>query len=445
MSDFELPPLELQGTPPAFGHEMLKYFCFEEGYVNLNHGSYGSLPVPVFDYCTKVARSIEANPDKFVRIALPNVLRGLRERMAPFVGAQPDEVVFVQNASHGINTVLRNLEWHPGDIIVSATTTYNAVERVIHYLHDITPHPSLSVAPLNFPNTRAQIINDFRKHIQILVADIAVRQKDVKDGSKLKIVAVIDSLVSNPGIYLPWKEMVKICRAEGVWTVVDAAHSLGQEVDITLNEVNPDFWVSNCHKWLYAKRGCAILYVPKRNQHLIKSPIPTPFSYHSPDDPEPSNFIEMFGWTGTIDHTPCLSVHAALDFRAWLGGEHKINDYCRSLVLAGAKRLAELLGTRVMDSSADGELTLNMANVALPLSPRVPNTPMNGTILMLKLLDEAKVGAPVFFHNGVWWTRVSAQLWNEMSDFEYLAEALKNACKEIEEDNAPDDGVSAKL
>jgi hercynylcysteine S-oxide lyase len=43
---------------------------------------------------------------------------------------------------------------------------------------------------------------------------------------------------------MPWKEMVKICKEEGVWSVVDAAHSIGQEQGINLSETMADFWVS---------------------------------------------------------------------------------------------------------------------------------------------------------------------------------------------------------
>lgn len=58
--------------------------------------------------------------------------------------------------------------------------------------------------------------------------------------------------------------MVKICKEEEVWSVIDAAHSIGQETNLNLAEADPDFWVTNCHKWLYAKRGCGLLYVPMR-------------------------------------------------------------------------------------------------------------------------------------------------------------------------------------
>jgi hypothetical protein len=53
-------------------------------------------------------------------------------------------------------------------------------------------------------------------------------------------------------------------------------------------------------------------------------------------------------------------VHIALDFRDWLGGEVKINAYCRDLAIRGGKRLAEILGTEEMDETPTRELTLNM-------------------------------------------------------------------------------------
>ena len=89
-----------------------------------------------------------------------------------------------------------------------------------------------------------------------------------------RIVAIVDAVSSNPGVRMPWKQMVQICREEGVWSVVDAAHSLGQEPDIDLHAARPDFWVSNCHKWLYAKRGCAALYVPKRCVYWVLGSFP---------------------------------------------------------------------------------------------------------------------------------------------------------------------------
>ncbi|TFY71154.1 hypothetical protein EVG20_g1849 [Dentipellis fragilis] len=420
------------GTPPPFGHPMHKYFGFDPAYVNLNHGSYGSMPLPVSNACDTLSRKIESNPDKFMRTELAGLLRSARTRVAKFVGAEPDEVVFVPNASHGVNTVLRNFEWHEGDIIIGTTTTYNAVSRTIQYLHDIPPLPTISTFTLNYPTTQEAIIDSYSSHLRTVKATLAAKQKP--DGPTLKVVAVLDAIVANPGVLYPWKELTQVCREEGVWSVIDAAHNLGQEPNIDLGKVQPDFFISNCHKWLYAKRGSAILYAPKRNQPILKSPFPTPHAYVSPSDPpggpEAPNFIDAFGWTGTRDPAPYLSVNSALDFREWLGGEAKIYEYCHKVALDGGKRLAELLGTEVLDKT--GEQTLTMVNVEIPLSDAVPYTKDVDVFLQNKLLLEWNTYAAHYKHNGKWWVRCSAQVWNEVSDFEYLAKALNAVCPEVE-------------
>ncbi|KAH7925494.1 PLP-dependent transferase [Leucogyrophana mollusca] len=415
--------------PPSFGHAMHEVFGFDPAYVNLNHGSYGSLPLPVKAVCDDLAAQIEANPDKFIRVLNLAHQTEQRECVAKLIGAEADECVIINNASHGIGTVLRNFEWHEGDIIIGTTTTYGAVSQAIKYLSDIPPHPTVSTFTLLFPTTHTTILEHWRDHIRSITNSA---NGDILQ--KRKIVAVIDSIASNPGVRLPWKEMVAICKDAGVWTVVDAAHSIGQELDINLSEAKPDFWVSNCHKWLLAKRGCAVLYVPKRNQHIIKSPIPTPVTYNSPQDDDyegPQDFVKMFEWTGTIDYVPQLSASAALDFRQWIGGEYKINEYCHNLAVAGGRRLAELLGTSVLDP--EGDLTLNMVNVELPIPGEIEYTDEINILLQHTLLLEWNAYAAHFRHNGKWWTRCSAQIWNEVSDFEVLANAFKDASAKVVE------------
>lgn len=103
----------------------------------------------------------------------------------------------------------------------------------------------------------------------------------------------------------------------------------------------------------------------------------------------------------------------ALDFRQWLGGEQKINEHCRSLALSGGKRLSQLLGTPLLDPT--GEFTLNMTNVELPLAPSIPYTENTVTFLLRNLLEGWRVSAAIFWHNGKWWVRVSAQVWNEVN------------------------------
>jgi len=320
---------------------------------------------------------------------------------------------------------MRNFIFNEGDIIVGATTTYAALRQTLKYLADIPPHPTVSTFNLQFPTTRAKIVQDFEEHIKQLttISDVT---------GKRKIIAIIDTIVSNPGVSLPWKELVAICQKAGVISLVDGAHSIGQELDINVSEVQPDFFVSTTHKWLSSKRGSAVLYVPKRNHHLIKSPIPTPDTYIPLHDTNyPQDFATLFEWTGTIDYVPQLSINAAIDFREWLGGEYKINEYTHALAIAGGKYLAELLGTSVMDP--DGELTLNMVNVELPIPGEVESTAVVRQIFIDVLLLQYQTAAATFKHNGKWWVRCSVQIWNEISDFDILANGLKEASAKIKE------------
>jgi selenocysteine lyase/cysteine desulfurase len=107
-----------QSAPPPFGHALFKYFAFDPAYVNLNHGSYGSLPLPVKTYVDQLENEAEANPDLWYRFTYQPRLTAVRAQVAQLIGARADECVMVQNTSVGLNTVLREFDWREGDIIV---------------------------------------------------------------------------------------------------------------------------------------------------------------------------------------------------------------------------------------------------------------------------------------------------------------------------------------
>ncbi|KAJ7158008.1 PLP-dependent transferase [Mycena crocata] len=453
--------LDFDEDPPPFGHSMLKYFAFDPNYVNLNHGSYGSLPLPVLAACNKLTIQVESNPDLFVRVDQTPLITHCREQIANFVGAQLDEIVLVRNTSHGLNTIMRSFEWNAGDVIVTCTTTYDAMDGLARFLHDGPGNPELSQFVTQWPTSHAAIVAGYRAHLRSL-----------SRFPGQKVVAIIDSVTSVPGALMPWKALVQVCKEEGVYSVIDGAHSIGQEMNINLGKADPDFYVTNCHKWLFAKRGCAVMFVAKRNQGIVKSSFPTSKLYISPQDRAfPSEgFIEQYNWNGTIDFVPPLSITAALEFRAWLGGEEAINNYCHDMAVRGGAHLAKLFGTRVMDET--GEFTLNMVqslsrllplflllffpsfspqrkhhnnceitvqvNVQIPLPPAVTPTDAINDLFYHKMLApdaktkrKTKVSAGIFYHNGAWWTRCSAQIWTELSDFELLGSVLTEVCREV--------------
>ncbi|KAJ3838422.1 PLP-dependent transferase [Lentinula raphanica] len=409
-------------APPQFGHDFLPYFSFKQGYVNLNNGSYGALPKVVTEACTELMAWQEENTDFYYRIGFIPPLIDVRAQLAKLVGASDvDELVMVANASTGLGVVLRNFLWESGDIIIRCNTTYATVYKTIQYIHDVTPGVQISEFELLFPTTHQAILDGWQKHIDN-VKQTAPQNK--------KIVAVIDSIVANPGAAMPWKEMVKICKDAGIWTIIDGAHSVGQE-ELNLAQCGADFFVSNCHKWLNSKRGAAFLWMPKASQKIMLTTIPTSASYVTPGPDRPdTNIISQFQYNGTIDYTTYLSVHVALQWREWIGGEKAIHEYCNNLAKEGGKLLAQTMNTQVMDP--DGEFTKAMVNVTLPFpsSFQAQYDASVGTALSNKLLSQ-NMYAVTYYHNNIWWTRVSAQIWNELEDFTTLANALVTICSEI--------------
>lgn len=206
---------------------------------------------------------------------------------------------------------------------------------------------------------------------------------------------------------------------------------LGQ-IPLNLHESDPDFFITNCHKWLYSPRASALLYVPKRNQHLVHpSLINAAYKDHSDPSDRTSTFQAEFAWPGTNDFSAFMCIEAALNFRESLGGETAIQEYCNKLALDGGKVAAEIFGTEVLENE-EGTLTVHMVNVRLPLSsPKIPDEKVPDYFID-KLIYEHNTCASVYKHAGRWYVRMSAQTYLEVDDFKYCAEAILKVCKELE-------------
>jgi selenocysteine lyase/cysteine desulfurase len=415
-------------TPPEaiqFGHALLKEFMFAPGYINLNNGSFGSTPKRVMRSVQAWELECEALPDEWNRKTYRPILVSVRERVAKLIGAETDECVIISNTTHGINEVLHNFSWQSGDVLIGFSTTYGAISKTLQYISDVPPHPTVSTINLTFPTTHDAIVDLFRAHV-----------KAIPRTPGQQIVAVIDGIISMPGVILPWERMTAICKEEGIWSVIDAAHVIGQ-LPVNLEESQPDFWISNCHKWLSTKRGSAVLYVPKRNQNKIRTSFPTSHGYIPLGKPRAPNFVEQHEFNGTQDFSSYLSIGPALDFRESLGGEKRITEYCHNLAMEGGKRLAEILGTKVMDET--GELTANMTNVLLPYSWIASASPEENTKLIDNIYERLYARncfVGLFVHENKWWTRVSAQIWNEISDFEFVGKVLLEIGEQLQAEKA---------
>ncbi|KIY00339.1 uncharacterized protein Z520_04024 [Fonsecaea multimorphosa CBS 102226] len=341
------------GEVTELGHGFKAQFLFDPKYTNLNHGSFGSYSLPVRNALRGYQKLAEAAPDKFLRYQYIDLLDKSRERIAKLLNVPPDECVFVQNATSGVNTVLRNLQYKEKDCIIYFDTIYGAIEKTLASIVETNPQLQLRKVghgqdfAYSLPCTHSEILNALSQTIS----------RVLYDGLNPK-VCVFETIVSLPGVRFPFERITRMCKEYGILSLIDGAHGVGQ-IPLNLAQLDADFFVSNCHKWLYTPRGCAVFHVPKRNQHLIRTTFPTshgfvPQSSSSIRNPLPptdkSDFINLFQFVATADNTPYYCVPAALNFRQNLcGGEEAIYNYIRDIAQRGADLLAMLLGTEVMD------------------------------------------------------------------------------------------------
>jgi hercynylcysteine S-oxide lyase len=225
------------GNPPSFGHSMRQAcFNFAPDYVPLNHGSFGTYPTSVFKQLQASQRDSEARPDHFIRYEIPQKLDESRGAIASLLRVPVAEVVFVPNVTTGVNTVLRSLRFQPGDVIVYFSTIYSACERTVEYLIESTPVQGEKV-DLLYPIADDEVVRRFEEAL----TKLKIRGKNAR-------VAMFDTVSSVPGVRVPWERLVESCRNTNVMSMIDGAHGVGHLSLTHLKKVDPDFFVSNCHK-----------------------------------------------------------------------------------------------------------------------------------------------------------------------------------------------------
>jgi selenocysteine lyase/cysteine desulfurase len=146
-------------------------------------------------------------------------------------------LVFVPNATTGINTVLRNIDFQPGDHILYFATIYGACEKTVAYMTETTPAQSVKIS-YTYPIEDDWLVSEFRSKVAAVEAS----------GGKVKI-AIFDTIVSMPGVRMPFERLTQACKDLGVLSCIDGAHGVGH-VHLDLGTLDPDFFVSNCHKYL---------------------------------------------------------------------------------------------------------------------------------------------------------------------------------------------------
>ena len=379
-------------TTSALGRAVRDEWILDWNWLHVNHGSFGAAPRAVLEVQQDWRRRMEAEPSGFVFSVLPGALRAQAESLGAFIGAQGNDIVFVENATTGCNAVLRSLRLAAGDEILVLSHGYPAVRNAVRYVTE-RAGARMTEAAIPFPRPQPAGI------IASVAAALSPRTR----------IAVIDHITSPSGVVLPIADITALCHSAKVPVLVDGAHAPGQVV-LDLQAIGADWYVGNCHKWLCTPKGCGFLWAaPEQQTDLHPVTISHGFG---------KGFAAEFDWTGTTDRTAFLCVTAAIAFHRRLGGPALMT---RNAALA-AEAVALLCRQLDTEPGQEGAMVGAMGVVRVPIAGSP--TPERAAELRRRLLDR-RADAPLHFVNGGIWLRISAYAYNEIDDYERLAELIR--------------------
>src|SRR5260221_8929116 len=268
------------------------HFLARRNIAFLNHGSLGARARPVFEAYQRWQGELESQPVEFLSRRLSGLLAEARAQLAAYIGTHANNIVFVPNATHGMNIIARSLELQPGDEVLGTDHEYGAVERSWRLICE-QPGARYRSHPISLPVTSPEALID-------------ELWEGVSDHTRLLVVSHITSPTA---LIFPVADICRRAAQQGILTAIDGAHAPGQ-VDLDLDRLGADFYVGNCHKWLCAPVGAGFLYARPDRQPLLQ-PLVVSWGWQA-RKPGPSPFLDYFEWIGTDDPAAFLSVPAAI-------------------------------------------------------------------------------------------------------------------------------------
>lgn len=369
-------------------------FLLDPDVVFLNHGSFGATPRPVFEVYQAWQRQIERQPVKFIGRELTGYLQTARHALGTYLHVQGDDLVYIPNATFGVNIVARALSLTADDEVLTTDHEYGACDRVWRFVSQKKGFRYVR-QPIPLPATSPEEI------VEQLWQGVTPRTK----------IIYLSHITSATALRLPVEAICHRAREAGILTLVDGAHAPGQ-IPLDLTSMGADFYTGNCHKWLSAPKGSAFLYARREVQPLLE-PLVVSWGWES-ERPSGSNFLDHLEYLGTDDLSSYLSVPAAIQFQA----DHnwsQVQQQCHELAKSTLAQLCQLTGLNPL-YPADNRFFQQLVIAPLP--------PTDLDVLKRRLYDEYRVEVPLISWNGHQFIRVSVQAYNTPADIEVLLTAL---------------------
>jgi isopenicillin-N epimerase len=379
---------------------MKHLFLLDPSVTFLNHGSYGAVPRPVFEQWQRWQLETERNPVLFLARRSGSLLRQARERLGAWLGANADDLVFLPNATTGVNTVAKSLRLAPGDEVLTNDLEYGACLATWQRVCD-AQGARLRVVRIALPLTREGFVG--------------AMTGAMTDATR---VVFMSHITSPTALILPIEPVLAEARLRGIFSLVDGAHAPAQ-LELDLDALGADGYTGNCHKWLCAPKGTAFLHARPEHHAMLHAGV-TSWGYVAGDGPSPRDaylgsglFERRMQWQGTRDLSGYLAVPSAIEFQLahdWPAQRRR----CHAMAIDLLHRVAARTG---MAPIAADHCFAQM----VPLEVM----PQDGAVLGRRLFDDHRIEVPVTQHDGRSFVRVSVQAYNSDEDLARLEQALE--------------------
>lgn len=381
-------------------------FLLDPDVIFLNHGSFGACPRPVFDSYQHWQRELERQPVEFIQRRQDELIDSARSRLARELNVPDDDVVFVPNATSGLNVFARSMQLQPDDEILATDHEYGALNLTWRHVCARTGAKYVQQA-IPLPVTTPESV------IETLWQGVTDRTK----------VIFISHLTSPTALIFPIAEICRRAREAGIISIIDGAHAPGQ-LPLDLTVIGADVYSGNCHKWMCSPKGAAFLYVRPEHQPMVEA-LTVSWGWGEGFRPyageSRSQFIRRNQWQGTRDSASYLAVPAALDF---LTANHwdLVRDRCHQQLQDVADRIGKLTG---LDPVAPDDQGWTAQLGAIPLPP------VDAPALKQRLWDDYRIEVPLSGYDGQTMIRVSVQGYVTSSDLDQLVSALETLLPEL--------------
>ena len=373
-------------------------FFLDPEVIFLNHGSFGATPRPVLENYQDWQRRLENQPVLYLVRENQDHFRTARMKLASYLKAKSDNLVFVPNATFGVNVIARSLDFQPGDEVLTSNHAYGACDNIWDFLNQ---KKGLKVIrqeiPLPLPSKEEMI-------------DM------IWDGVTEKTRLIFLSQITSPtAINLPLEEICQRARDAGILTLIDGAHAPGQ-LDLDLNSFEADFYTGNCHKWLMAPKGSGFLHIRPEHQDMVE-PLVVSWGWgvNCPFESD-SRLQAILEWWGTKDPAAYFSTPAAIAFQQ----EHnwdQVRKECQGLLGEALKKIEALTGLpSIYGDNEDNFIQIGAAEWPSAWKPEK---------LQAWLYDKHKIEIPVIHWEDRWLIRLSVQGYNTQEDLDLLLNSLE--------------------